>query len=142
MNVVILIGRFCKDPELSYTKNKNTAVCKFDLAVDKKFKQEGGSNTDFIKCVAWTKTAEFIEKYFTKGMKVAIRGRIETRSYDDAEGNKRFVTEVIAEDAYFVEKKADRGDAYEPKKAKTETQEPDTLDDDYNFDDSEDGLPF
>lgn len=107
MNKVILMGRLTRDPEVRYTTNNNTLVCSFSLAVNRRFKQEGQPDADFINIVAWAKTGEFCSKYFTKGQQVAICGRIQTRSYDDKDGKKVYVTEVIAEDAYFADSKRD-----------------------------------
>lgn len=103
MNKVILMGRLTKDPEVRYTNNNNTAVCSFTLAVDRKFQKE----TDFIPIVAWNKLAEFCSKYFTKGMRVAIVGSIQTRTWDDNKGNKHYVTEILANEAYFADSKKD-----------------------------------
>lgn len=142
LNVVVLTGRLTKDPELSYTQNTQTAVCKFTIAVDKRFKKAGSPDADFPLCVAWAKTAEFVERYFSKGMKISIRGRIETRSYDDSNGTRHFVTEVVAEEANFAERKSDNlGDAYEPPAAKTEQPENDYEEPEYD-DEINDGLPF
>jgi single-strand DNA-binding protein len=105
MNKVILMGRLTRDPETRYTQGNNTAVCSFSLAVNRRFKQEGQPDADFINVVAWAKTAEFVSKYFTKGQQVAVVGRIQTRNYDDKEGKKIFVTEVIAEEVYFADSK-------------------------------------
>lgn len=105
MNKVVLMGRLTKDPELRYTNNTNTAVCSFTIAVDRRFKQEGQPTADFISCMAWTKTAEFISKYFVKGSRIGICGRIQTRSWDDNEGKKHYVTEVVTEEAYFTDSK-------------------------------------
>jgi single-strand DNA-binding protein len=106
MNKVILIGRFTKDPELKYTSGNNTAICNFTLAVDKRFQKQGEEKkADFIGCQAWEKTAEFIVKHFQKGSKVSVVGRIQTRTWDDTEGKKHYVTEVIVEETYFVEGK-------------------------------------
>lgn len=114
MNRVVLLGRLTKDPELRYTNN-NTAVCSFTLAVNRRFKKEGQQQADFINCQAWTKTAEFISKYFIKGQQVAIEGRIQTRTWEDSEGKRHYITEVIVEQCYFADgKKEQRGDAYEP----------------------------
>lgn len=104
MNKVILMGRFTKDPELRYTTN-NTAVVSFTLAVDRRIKQEGQPTADFIPMVAWSKTAEFISNYFKKGNRIAICGRIQTRTWDDAENKRHYVTEVVVEEAYFAESK-------------------------------------
>ena len=105
MNKVILMGRLTRDPEMRFTQGNNTAVCSFSLAVNRRFKQEGQPEADFINIVAWAKTAEFVGKYFTKGQQVAVVGRIQTRNYDDKEGKKVFVTEVVAEEVYFADSK-------------------------------------
>jgi single-strand DNA-binding protein len=105
MNKSILMGRLTKDPELKYTSGNNTAVASFTLAVNRRFKQEGQPNADFINIVAWAKTAEFCGKYFTKGSQVAVVGRIQTRTWDDNEGKKHYVTEVVAEETYFADSK-------------------------------------
>ena len=104
MNKVILIGRLARDPELKYTAS-NTAVCQFTVAVDRRFKSENQPNADCIPVVAWRQTAEFVSKYFFKGSRIAVTGQIQIRSWDDAEGKKRFATEVIADDVEFVESK-------------------------------------
>ena len=107
MNKVILMGRLTRDPEVRYTTNNNTLVCTFSLAVNRRFKQEGQPDADFINIVAWAKTGEFCSKYFTKGQQVAVCGRLQTRSYDDKDGKKVYVTEVVAEDTYFADSKRD-----------------------------------
>ena len=109
MNKVILMGRLTRDPEVRYTTNNNTLVCSFSLAVNRRFKQEGQPDADFINIVAWAKTGEFCSKYFTKGQQVAVSGHLQTRSYDDKDGKKVYVTEVIAEDAYFADSKREPG---------------------------------
>lgn len=105
MNKVILIGRLAKEPELRYTAGNNVAVCQFSVAVDRRFKSENQPTADFIPVVAWRQTAEFVSKYFSKGSRIAIVGQIQTRSYDDSEGKKRYVTEVIADEVEFCESK-------------------------------------
>lgn len=104
MNKTVLMGRLTKDPELRYTAN-NTAVINFTLAVDRRIKQEGQPSADFIPMVAWSKTAEFISNYFKKGNRIAICGRIQTRTWDDTENKRHYVTEVIVEEVYFAESK-------------------------------------
>lgn len=104
MNKVILIGRLARDPELKYTA-ANIAVCQFTVAVDRRFKSDNQPTADFIPVVAWRQTAEFVSKYFSKGNRIAVTGQIQIRSWDDAEGKKRFATEVIADDVEFVESK-------------------------------------
>jgi single-strand DNA-binding protein len=98
MNKVILIGRLTKDPELKYTQ-AGTAVATFTLAVDRKFSKE--KEADFINCVAWQKTAEFVSQWFKKGQQMALEGRLQVRSYDDNDGNRNWVTEVVAEQIEF-----------------------------------------
>jgi single-strand DNA-binding protein len=106
MNKSILMGRLTKDPEMRYTSNNNTAVCSFTLAVDRRFSRQGEEKqADFIPIVAWSKQAEFCGKYFQKGSKIVVVGRIQVRTWDDNDGNKRYVTEVVAEEVYFAESK-------------------------------------
>ena len=103
MNKCELIGRLTKDPELRLTSNQ-TAYCNFTIAVDRRFKDaQGNRQADFINCVAWKQTAQFIQKYFKKGNRIGIVGSIQTRQYEDNNGAKRFVTEVIVDEAEFVE---------------------------------------
>ena len=107
MNKVILMGRLTRDPEVRYTQNTNTLVASFSLAVNRRFKSEGQPDADFINIVAWGKTAEFCSKYFKKGQQVGVIGRIQTRNWDDEQGQKHYVTEVIAEEAYFADSRKD-----------------------------------
>ncbi len=108
MNKVILLGRLTKDPETRYTQSTNTQVTSFTLAVNRRFVKQGEERqADFINCVAWNKTAEFVSKYFKKGQQVGIIGRIQTRNYDDEQGIKHYVTEIIAEEVYFAGDKKD-----------------------------------
>lgn len=102
MNKVILLGRITKDPEAKQTGN--TTVTRFTLAVDRRFKSEGQPTADFISCVAFGKTAEFISKYFKQGAKMAIEGRIQTGSYEK-DGVKHYTTDVIVESVEFAESK-------------------------------------
>ena len=104
MNKVIFIGRLTKDPEVRYTQNNNTMVCTFSLAVNRK-KVENQPDVDFFNIVAWSKTAEFCSKYFKKGQQIGLVGRLQTRNYDDKDGKKVYVTEVIAEEVYFADSK-------------------------------------
>ncbi len=106
MNKVILMGRLTKDPEVRYTQNNNTLVAKFNLAVNRRFVKEGEERqADFITIIAWNKTGEFCSKYFKKGQQVGIIGRIQTRNWEDDQGQKRYATEVIAEEVYFADSK-------------------------------------
>ena len=104
MNKVVLIGRLTRDPDIRYTTTNNTLVVLFTLAVNRRFVRPGEERqADFINIVAWDKTGEFCSKYFKKGQQVGIVGRIQTRNYDDKDGKKIYVTEVVAEEAYFAE---------------------------------------
>ena len=105
MNKVILIGRLTKDPEVRYTTTNNTLVCGFSLAVNRRLAKEGEQQADFFNIVAWNKLGEFCSKYFVKGQQVAIVGRLQTRNYDDKDGKKIYVTEIVAEEAYFADTK-------------------------------------
>ena len=102
MNKVCLIGRLTKDIELKTTQS-NVKVANFTLAVNRRFVKEGQEQTaDFINIIAWGKTAEFCDKYFSKGQQIGISGRIQTRTWDDDEGKKHYVTEVVAEEVDFA----------------------------------------
>ncbi len=108
MNKVILMGRLTRDPEVRYTQTSNTLVASFSLAVNRRFVRQGEERqADFINVVAWGKLGEFCSKYYKKGQQVAITGRIQTRTWDDEQGQKRYVTEVVAEEAYFAEGRKD-----------------------------------
>lgn len=103
MNKWCGVGRLTKDVELKTTSNQNV-FCNFTIAVDRRFKDANGQRqADFINCVAWKQTAEFIQKYFHKGSRIGVCGSIQTRSYDNENGQKVFVTEVIVDEAEFVE---------------------------------------
>lgn len=108
MNKVILMGRLTKDPELRYTGN-NTPVASFSLAVDRSFQNQNGEReADFINIVIWNKSAENAKKLLTKGTKILVEGRIQTRNYDDKDGKKVYVTEVVANNFEFCESKGAR----------------------------------
>lgn len=106
MNKVILIGRLTNDPEVKYTAGEHpSAIARYRLAVDRRFKREGETNADFIPCVAFGKGGEFAEKYLKKGTKIAVTGRIQTGSYTNNDGAKVYTTDVIVEDHEFCESK-------------------------------------
>lgn len=107
LNKIMVMGRFTADAELRTTQSgKNVAA--FTLAVDRNFKGPNGEReTDFINCVAWQGTAEFVSKYFNKGSMAVVVGRLQTRSWIDNDGKKRYATEIIAENVYFGESKKD-----------------------------------
>ena len=111
INKTILGGRLTADPELKQTTS-GISVCSFSLAVNRKFAKEGEQQqTDFINCVAWRNTAEFISRYFRKGSSLCIVGNIQTRTWTDQNNQKRFATEVIVDEAMFVDSKSDGGQA-------------------------------
>lgn len=101
------MGRLTSDPEVRYSQGENpTAVAKYTLAVDRRFKRDGEPTADFIRCVVFGKPAEFTEKYFRKGTKICISGRIQTGSYTNRDGQKIYTTDVIVEEQDFAESKA------------------------------------
>jgi len=102
MNKVNLLGRLTKDPEVRYTQGANPcAIAKYTLAVNRRFKRDGEPSADFIVCIAFGKSAEFVEKYLTKGQQVAITGRLQFETWTDQNGNKHYSTNVVAEEHYF-----------------------------------------
>ena len=101
MNRVILMGRLTADPELRQTP-QGTAVTRFTIAVDRRFRKEGGQQADFITCVAWRQTAEFICRFFQKGRMIAVEGQLQSRSWDSQDGKRQYATEVIIDNAYFT----------------------------------------
>lgn len=107
MNKVILMGRLTRDPEVRYSQGENaTAVARYTLAVDRRFNRNGDENSaDFIGCVAFGRSGEFAEKYFRKGTKVLVTGRIQTGSYTNKDGVKVYTTDVVVEDQEFAESK-------------------------------------
>ena len=115
MNKVILMGRLAQDPEVRYSQNgaEPLAIARYSLAVKRRFKKEGETDTDFIPCVAFGRSGEFAEKYLKKGMLIAISGRIQVSNWEDQQGQKRKTTEVIIEDQWFAESKS----AYESRNA-------------------------
>lgn len=98
------MGRLTRDPEVKYTPNTNTNIATFTIAVNKRTRNNEKS-ADFFNIVAWNKTGEFVSKYFKKGQQVGIIGRLSTREYEDNSGNKKYITEVIAEEVYFADKR-------------------------------------
>lgn len=107
MNKVILIGRVVRDAEIRYSQGANTTcIARYTLAVDRKFKQEGQPNADFINCIAFGKLGEFAEKYLHKGTKIAVTGRIQTGSYKNKDGNTVYTTDVVVEEQEFCESKS------------------------------------
>ena len=114
MNKVLLIGRLAREVELRYTQS-GTAVASFTLAVNRKFSNQNGEHeADFVNCVAWQRTAEFVANYFNKGQQMALEGRLQVRSYDGNDGQRRWVTEVVADQVEFVGSKQEGGQQSQP----------------------------
>lgn len=106
MNKVILMGRLTRDPDIRYSQGENsTAVARYTLAVDRRFRRDADQTADFISCVAFGRSAEFAEKYFRQGLKVVVTGRIQTGSYTNRDGVKVYTTDVVVEDQEFAESK-------------------------------------
>ena len=106
MNKVILMGRLTKDPEVRYTQGgEPTAIARYTLAVNKRFKRAGETDADFIGCVAFGKVGEFAEKYLRKGQMIGVIGRLQVRSWEDQNGQKKWATDVVIEEQYFAESK-------------------------------------
>ena len=106
MNKVILMGRLTRDPEVRYGTGENsTAVARYTIAVDRRFKRDGEQNADFIGCVAFGRNAEFAEKYLRQGTKIVLTGRIQTSSYTNRDGQKVYTTDVVVEEVEFAESK-------------------------------------
>lgn len=114
LNNIVIQGRFTRDPEIRTTQT-GTSVASFTLAVDRDFvdKESRERQTDFINCVAWRTTADFVKKYFQKGSMAIVTGRLQVRQYQDKDGNKRTATEVIVENIYFGESKHSTGNSNE-----------------------------
>ncbi len=108
------MGRLTRDPEIRYTQTDNIQVTNFTLAVNRRFSKQGEERqADFINIVAWNKTAEFCSKYFKKGQQVAIIGRLQTRNWEDEQGQKHYATEVVAEETYFADTKKENNTSVE-----------------------------
>ena len=123
MNKVILMGRLTKDPEVRYTQGgEPTAIARYTLAVNKRFKRAGETDADFIGCVAFGKAGEFAEKYLRKGQMIGVIGRLQVRSWGDQNGQNRWATDVVIEEQYFAESKT------APENNKTHTSAPVNID--------------
>lgn len=116
LNKCFLLGRMTKDPEIRRT-NGGAAVTSFTLAVDRDFKTNGEKETDFIDVVAWRNTAEFVSKYFSKGLMAIVEGRLQIRDWTDKNGNKRRTAEVVADNVYFGDSKRENKEEPEYKQA-------------------------
>ena len=131
MNKVVLLGRLTREPETRYTQTSNIQVTSFTLAVNRRFTKEGEQQADFINVTAWSKTAEFVSKYFQKGQQVGVIGRLEQHEWEDKEGKKQSRLQVTAEEVYFADSK----------KEKAEENSKEIAQEDYAINSDED-LPF
>ena len=146
MNKVILMGRLARTPEVKYSQgNPPVAVASFSLAVARRYIREGEPKADFIPCVAFGKSGEFVERYFKKGQMVSVVGRLRVRSYYGKDGTKKWVTEVVVEETYFAESKS----SFESRDGKpatmaSEPKDPNTPEGFYPIDENleDDDLPF
>jgi len=114
MNVICLIGRLTREPELRYTTS-NIPVCRFTIAVDRKYAGEGQQKTDFINCVAWRSTAEFVSKYFDKGVRIGVTGSLQINTWENEEGKKMYSAEVLVNSIDFADGKKDVSTSAQPK---------------------------
>lgn len=112
MNIVIMVGRLTKDPEIRYSQ-QGKAVCNFSIAVDRRIKREGDNNTDFFNCVCFGRTAEFVEKYFSSGKRIAIEGNIQNDSFVGGDGTKKTSVKIVCDNVEFADGK---GKDWEPPK--------------------------
>ena len=139
LNLAALMGRLTADPELIYTQGSNIPVTTFTLAVERSYVKQGTERqTDFIDIVAWRSTAEFVSRYFSKGQLVAVQGSIQTRTYEDKQGNKRKAVEIIAEKVHFAGSKPDNSSSNSSAPAQTGYAQGGIND----FEQIEDDLPF
>ena len=138
LNHITIMGRFTRDPELRHTQS-GTAVTSFTLAVDRDFKDKnsGETATDWISCTAWKGTAEFVSRYFQKGRMAVVDGRLQTRSYQDRDGNKRTAVEVVADHVYFGDSKRKESEGNAP-----ENELPENEPQDFSEAEDDGELPF
>ena len=150
LNHIVIMGRLTRDPELRRT-GSGVAVASFTLAVDRDFSPRDGGDreTDFIDCVAWRQTGEFVSKYFTKGRMAVVSGRLQIRNWNDKDGNKRRTAEIVADNVYFGDSKrdGDSGNSYNSAPANTgfggySAPEPSGASDFGMLDDDDAQLPF
>lgn len=144
MNNVSLVGRLVRDPEVRYGQNEGVSVAKFSLAVERKWKRDGDPTVDFINCTVFGKSAEFTEKYFRKGMRVAITGRIQTGSYKNKDGQTVFTTEIIVESQEIAQSKSESNESSTASNAEAGKSPYGSSGDDFMSipEGSEDELPF
>lgn len=143
MNKVILLGNLTRDPEIRYSQGeKQMAVARFSLAVNRRFAKDGETNADFLNCTAFGKTAEFVEKYFRQGSRMSLVGRIENNNYTNKNGEKVYSVQIMVEEVEFAERKS----AQSNNQTQNQNKPAQANGADYDFmnipDGIEDGLPF
>ena len=143
MNKVILLGRLTKAPEIKYSQTTNTKIALFSLAVNRRFAKQGEERkTDFINIVAYSKLADFSEKYLSQGTQVNVVGRLQNRSYEDKNGTKKYISDIIAEEIYFADSKKKADESILWQNNSNDTQVTDTTGNIDGLFDSADDLPF
>lgn len=143
MNKVLLLGRLTKAPEIRYSQTTNTKIALFTLAVNRRFAKQGEEReTDFINIVAYSKLADFSEKYLSQGTQVNVVGRLQNRSYEDKNGTKKYISEIIAEEIYFADSKKKADESILWQNNSNNTQVTDTTGNIDGLFDSADDLPF
>lgn len=143
MNKVILLGRLTKAPEIRYSQTTNTKIALFTLAVNRRFAKQGEEReTDFINIVAYSKLADFSEKYLSQGTQVNVVGRLQNRSYEDKNGTKKYISEIIAEEIYFADSKKKANESILWQNNSNDTQVSDIASHIDGLIDSADDLPF
>ena len=143
MNIVVLLGRLTKAPEIRYSQTTNTKIALFTLAVNRRFAKQGEEReTDFINIVAYSKLADFSEKYLSQGTQVNVVGRLQNRSYEDKNGTKKYISEIIAEEIYFADSKKKADESILWQNNSNNTQVTDTTGNIDGLFDSADDLPF
>lgn len=125
MNNVSLVGRLTRDPDIRYTDG-GLSIARFNVAVDRRYKSDNQPTADFIGCIAFGKTAEFVEKYFFKGNRIGLNGRIQTGSYEKEDGTKIYTTDVVVENVEFVESKSSSQQNNEPDNIPKAANQPDS----------------
>ena len=143
MNKVILLGRLTKAPEIRYSQTTNSKIALFTVAVNRRFAKQGEEReTDFINIVAYSKLADFSEKYLSQGTQVNVVGRLQNRSYEDKNGTKKYISEIIAEEIYFADSKKKADESILWQNNSNNTQVTDTTGNIDGLFDSADDLPF
>ena len=141
MNKVTLVGRMAKDMELKQTST-GKAVGSFTVAVDRRFKRDGQPTADFFNVVAWNKPAELISQYLHKGDRIALNGRLQTRSYDAKDGTRKYITEIILEEFDFIGSKNDHQQVPKPQAPQSKPNYQDNFGENFNMMVDDDSLPF